>query len=59
MKNRYRIVTDKYLGYEVQVKKWYWPFWVQCNLVNTHNTLERAKEYLKIQRDDYVVVYEE
>jgi hypothetical protein len=42
-KKRYRIVTDRYLGYEVQVKHWWWPWWV-CHDFNTNRTIEEAKE---------------
>lgn len=43
-KTRYRIVTDKYAGYEVQTKYWWWPWWV-CPKVNTFHSLERARAY--------------
>lgn len=41
----YRIVTDNYSGYEVQARRWWWPFWVQCNRCNTHPTIEHAEKY--------------
>lgn len=44
---KYRIVTDGFNGYEVQVKKWYWPFWVQHGWVNTHSTLSGAERYVR------------
>jgi hypothetical protein len=51
MKTRYRIVTDEYLGYEVQYKKWWWPFWVQVGytggLVNTWSTVESAERFAR------------
>lgn len=48
MKNKYRIVADNYLGYEVQIKYWYWPFcWSQLNFCNTHATLEEAKRCIE------------
>jgi hypothetical protein len=43
LKKRYRIVTDRYLGYEVQVKYWWWPWWIMP-FSNTHYTIEKAKE---------------
>lgn len=47
MKNKYRIVTDKYAGFEVQIKYWWLPFlWFQCGMVNTHVSIEKAKEYI-------------
>ena len=39
--SRYRIVTDRYSGYEVQIWRWWFPFWVQP-YVNTSSSLERA-----------------
>ena len=45
METKYRIVTDKYAGYEAQVRRWYWPFWSQMS-VNTHKTIEQAREYI-------------
>lgn len=47
-KNKYRIVKDSYLGYEAQVKRWWFPFyWVQMGFTNTHRTIEDAKNYIK------------
>lgn len=45
-KRKYRIVTDNYLGYEVQMKLWWWPFtWLQCKGTNTHSSLEKAEKF--------------
>lgn len=44
LKNKYRIVRDNYLGFEAQVKRWYWPFWDQIYFCNTWGTLEKAEE---------------
>ncbi len=44
MKKKYRIVTDSFLGYEVQVKFWFWPFWVQCRKASFTNTFSTVKE---------------
>ncbi len=46
--NRYRIVRDCYLGYEVQVKRWWWPFWMQiggrvATVTNTNRSIEDAE----------------
>ena len=27
---RYRVVRDRWWGYEAQFKVWWWPFWLQC-----------------------------
>ena len=38
-KTKYRIVKDRYLGYEAQRKVWWFPFWVDFGLGNTHSSL--------------------
>lgn len=50
MKNKYRIVRDGYAGYEVQVKKWWFPFmWFECHsagfICNTWRTIEQARHF--------------
>ena len=42
---KFRIVTDYYCGYEVQRKILFW--WEQCELSNTHCTIEEAEEYAR------------
>jgi hypothetical protein len=54
MKARYRIVTDRWSGYEVQVWRWWWPFWVMPR-VNTHTTLEAAENYARGHAREFVV----
>jgi len=47
---KYRIVTDKWLGFELQYKKWYYLFWVQMHKVgftNTFASVEAAENWLK------------
>ena len=44
---RYRIVTDRYLGYECQVWRLWFPFWIQMGLTNTHRSIEDAEEYIR------------
>jgi len=56
-KDHYRIVEDTYLGYEVQKKRWWFPFWLEINFANTHTTLEKAKEYL--EKSKQKVVYKD
>lgn len=43
---KYRIVTDEYLGFEVQVRRWWWPFWVGAG-INTHASVEGAERYAR------------
>lgn len=54
---RYRIVTDIYAGYEVQIKTRYWPFWRECphhaawRMTNTHPTVAAAKAFIENNRE--------
>lgn len=41
----YRIVRDSYNGFEVQWRRWWWPFWWQCGFTNTHISVEAAERY--------------
>lgn len=47
MKTKFRIVTDRYAGFEVQKKNWYSFFWFQVDYVNTHETLQDALDFLR------------
>jgi hypothetical protein len=42
--NEYRIVRDRYAGYEVQIRRWWFPVWLQVG-INTHRTIEQAEEF--------------
>lgn len=46
-----RIVTDKWSGYEVQLKRWWWPIWWQAPIkygsCNTHASIEQAEYFIK------------
>jgi len=44
---KYRIVSDEYCGYQCQVWRLWFPFWVEMNFVNTHISLESAIDYIK------------
>lgn len=59
---RYRVVRDGYCGFEVQAKRWWLPFWIQCSgdhggFTNTHSSLERAKDFIS-RKEGGGVVYE-
>jgi hypothetical protein len=46
---RYRIVTDRYCGYEAQVWRWWFPFWVQMSFlgpINTFKSIEDARKFI-------------
>ena len=47
LRRKYRIVTDRYCGYEVQVWRWWFPVWIQAGGSNTHATVERAEAYAR------------
>lgn len=61
MENKYRIVKDHCLGYEVQCKRWWFPFWVQIGdhgySTNTSPTIDIAKKLIDIHKRGSV--YEE
>jgi len=44
---KYRIVSDEYCGYQCQVWRLWFPFWVEMNFANTHKSLESAIDYIK------------
>lgn len=46
MKNRYRVVTDAYAGYEAQVKYWWFPFCYFQIGINTFPSIERAQQFI-------------
>ncbi len=41
---RYRVIRDNYAGYEAQFRVWWWPFWQQCNFVNTSPSIGLARQ---------------
>ncbi len=49
-KNKYRVIPDCYLGFEVQCKRWWFPFWLQINGGNTSSSLERAKRLIELHK---------
>jgi hypothetical protein len=51
---RFRIVRDKFAGYEVQHKYWWFPFWFQTGCCNTHRTIEDAEAFAQ-KNAQYVV----
>lgn len=57
LKNKYRVVTDTYLGYEAQVKFWWFPikWWMISRSgrgvgINTNRTLEDAELLCRMHR---------
>ena len=50
LKNKHRVVTDKYAGYEVQIKRWWFPFWIKKGGdflgLYTFISIQEAKEFI-------------
>lgn len=50
MKTCHRIVKDSYFGFEVQIKRWWFPFWIQASQdrrgVNSFTSIDKAKEWI-------------
>lgn len=44
---RYRIVRDSYAGFEVQIWRIWFPFYVMVGYSNTHISVEKAKEFIE------------
>lgn len=44
-KPHYRIVTDPYVGYTVEVWCWFWPFWIDAYPDRSFNTVEEAERF--------------
>ena len=53
-KRQYRIVTDNYLGFQVQFKNCYSIFWTELNFINTSSTFERAEKLIEIDKENKV-----
>ena len=58
MKNKYRVVSDNYLGYESQIKYWWFPFmWFQLNgrfgMCNTNINLDQAKKLIERHKREH------
>jgi len=58
-RTRYRIVLDRYGGYDAQYRLWWWPFWVQCYRVDAQRTLEDAKTLIRFHKKIGNIVYKE
>jgi len=52
---KYRVVHDRYCGYEVQCWRIWFPFWLQCGFTNTHFSLEKAENYARIHANGGVI----
>ena len=55
---KFRIVRDTYSGYEAQIWRPWFPFWIQMSTrtrgANTHSTIEAAEIFIN-KRKNYVV----
>lgn len=57
-KVKYRIVTDKYAGFECQKWRWYFPFWCQMGVINTFRDIDKAKQFILKDQKSQVIVWE-
>ena len=56
---KYRIVRDRFAGYEVQFRFWWLPFiWFQANGCNTHGSVESARAFTARHKTKRYVVEE-
>ena len=46
-KSKYRIVADRFGGYECQKMRWWFPVWLQMGYTNTHSSMDAAKKYIE------------
>lgn len=56
MSKKYRIVRDKFGGYEAQWRYWWLPIWFQCFYCNTNVSIEKAEELAR-QHSTKIVKY--
>ncbi len=59
---KYRIVRDRFLGYEVQKRLWFLPIWYQVSHelfhINTFKSIEEAEEFIKkVANENHIVKY--
>lgn len=59
-KSKYRIIEDVFFGYEVQIKRWWFPFWKiarKTGNVNTFNDVDAAKIWIDsgCPKDEYQI----
>lgn len=61
-KPKYRVVRDQFAGYELQILRWYFPFWREVgdfkNQVNTFANIEGAIEFARQHSGDKNVAVE-
>lgn len=55
-KTKWRIVEDAYIGYIVQYKVWYWPFYI-LHTEDGFSSFEKAFDYVKRHREYRKVVW--
>ncbi len=52
----YRIIKDNRGWFTVEEKYWWWPFWIESDGINFHNTVEDAEAWVKAGARNNVVV---
>lgn len=61
-RNKYRIIRDRFCGFEVQIKRWWFPVWYQCisergDSVNTHSSIADAKLFISRHKEGLIPVH--
>lgn len=59
---KYRIVRDRFNGYEVQKRLWFLPIWYQVSheyfLVNSFKSIEEAERFIEnVENENHIVKY--
>jgi len=56
---KYRIVKDKFCGFEVQCWRFYFPFWAECmegGITNTNTTEAKAQDLIDKKGGDKILI---
>jgi hypothetical protein len=64
--NKIKIVIDEYNKFEIQIKRWWFPFWIKCwknRIVNSFNSLDDVKKWIQNGRKKDIfkseIIYEQ
>lgn len=55
MKNKYRVMPDMFAGFEIQIKRWWFPVWIQLG-VNTFSKKGHALAWLKNHQPPWDII---
>ena len=57
-RTKWRVATDAYNGFEVQVRRWYFPVWIEF-FTNTHPSFECAMIMILANKGDNDIVIQD